>query len=171
MRIGADWQLNPRVLGAPGISLSAAWAPSILHLAASVEAVFFIFGCATNLWGHSRKLSQCMTSRRPCSVSFSLRRQACHVGGLADRSRRHVCLMPQTFAVTSGLDVERASGRQSRLSSRLVSDPTEFTAVALIPRKHSALSRPVECWRLRAEADSTVSSALRCAQNTSLSEN
>ena len=45
-------------------------------------------GCATSLWCHSRKLSQSMTSRRPCSVSFSLRRQACHVGGLADRSRR-----------------------------------------------------------------------------------
>jgi len=56
--------------------------------------------------------------------------QACHIGGLADRIRRHDCLMPQTSAATSGLDVERASGRQSRLSSRLVSDPIEFSGFA-----------------------------------------
>ena len=38
--------------------------------------------------------------------------------------------MPQTFAATSGLDVERASGRQSRLSGRLAGDPIEFAGFA-----------------------------------------
>jgi len=41
--------------------------------------------------------------------------------------------MPQTFAAFSGLDVEQASGRQSRLSSRPVSDPTEIAGFADAP--------------------------------------
>jgi len=66
---------------------------------------------------------------------FDRRDRLSHIAsqGLPDLWDRRFRLMPQTFAATSGLDVERASGRQSRLSSRLVSDPTEFAGFADAP--------------------------------------